>query len=149
MAKKMCIATTIAVFLLGAGPATGTDFPGRWWWSHPGLAATLKLTDDEKRILDEKHVEAVRALLQMKGTLESKRFDLGLLLEQEPMDEARVKAQYREVEELRDTLIRERFRFTLETRRLLGAERFRQLKTIRDEFRARAGLKGEGRRMLR
>ncbi len=113
-----------------AVPATvmGKDMPVGKWWHRPAVASKLNLSEAEKSKLDEKYIESRRNLIKLKNMVESEGFELEVLLESEPLDEAKALEQHKRMEKARSDLAIERFRFVLEVRKIIGLERFQELK---------------------
>ena len=129
---KHLAALMVGLLMLCSHPpaAFGQDVPAGKWWHNSQLTQRLKLTDREVRQLDRMYVETRRKLIQIKGAIESERFELDNLLESQSMDEPQVKAQFERLERERTRLADARFRFLLEVRKIMGPERFQQLKHL-------------------
>ena len=149
MLKKLTMTLMLAMLLMGAGATFAAEMPVSKWWNNAVLTERLNLTAQQKALLDEKYIEARRRLIQMKGDLETQRFELEVLLEQDPLDEPRIMDHFRMLESLRAGLVKVGFEFILDTRRILGVERFRQLKAIHDQVGRKKGRKGEERKRRR
>jgi Spy/CpxP family protein refolding chaperone len=124
------ILKVLLIFLLMAAPilASAKDMPGGKWWQNSRISSRLNLSKAEKTSLDEKFIESRRKLIKLKSLVESERFELEVLLESEPLNEAKVLEQYQRVESARSDLTGERFRFLLEVRKIIGLERYQELK---------------------
>lgn len=122
------IKVLLALFVATPTLVFAKDMPIGKWWQNPHLSSTMNLSVEEKNSLDEKFIESRRKLIKLKSRVESERFELEVLLESEPLDEAKVMEQYRQVEMARSDLSGERFRFLLEVRKIIGLERFQELK---------------------
>ena len=136
----------LAVFIAIPAFAFGKDMPRGKWWRNANTAATMKLSQEEVKMLDQKYVDSHRKLIQLKGNLELERFELEVLMDEDPLDEALVIEQFKQMNSVRDSLATERFRFLLEVRKLLGAERFGQLKTEFQKKRHKKARRKSGRR---
>ncbi len=118
----------------------GKDLSRGKWYQDPKLSSVINVSKEEKQKLDELYIESRRNLIQLKSAVQLERFELEVLMEKDPLDEAKVLEQYRKMDNARDSLGTERFQFLLEERKLLGAERFQALKL---EFQKhRRGKKG-------
>jgi Spy/CpxP family protein refolding chaperone len=118
----------------------GKDLPRGKWWQDPKLSSIINVSKEEKQKLDELYVESRRNFIKLKSAVEMERFELEVLMEKDPLDEAKVLEQYRKMDNARDSLGTERFRYLLEVRKILGADRFQALKS---EFQKhRRGKKG-------
>lgn len=133
--KFICLMILIGIPAL----ASGKDMPSGKWWRNAKVTATMKLSQEEIETLDQKYIDSHRKLIQLKSDLELQRFELEVLMDKDPLDEARVMEQFKKMDGARDRLGAERFRFLLEVRKLLGADRFQQLK---EEFKKKRNKKG-------
>jgi Spy/CpxP family protein refolding chaperone len=130
------------ILLIFPALALAKDLPRGKWWQNPKLSSVIKVSEEEKQKLDELYIESRRNFIKLKSAVQLERFELEVLMEKDPLDEATVLEQYRKMDNARDSLGTERFRFLLEVRKLLGAERFKALKS---EFQKhRRGKKGRG-----
>ena len=136
MKKLICF----IILLIFPALALGKDLPRGKWWQDPKLSSIIKVSNEEKQKLDELYIESRRNFIKLKSAVEMERFELEVLMEKDPLDEAKVLEQYRKMDNARDSLGTERFRYLLEVRKILGAERFQKLKS---EFQKnRRGKKG-------
>jgi Spy/CpxP family protein refolding chaperone len=118
------------LLLLLAAPARvmAKDIPAGKWWHRSGMASKLNLSEAEKATLDQKYIEIRRNMLKLKSVLESEGFELEVLLESEPLNEPKALEQHERLQKARSDLANERFRFVLEARKIIGLDRFQQLK---------------------
>ena len=121
----------LLLLLLLAVPVTvmGKDIPVGKWWHRSGMASKLNLSEAEKDTLDQKYIECRRSLIKLKNVVESEGFELEVLLESEPLNEAKALEQHNRLQKARSDLANERFRFVLEVRKIIGLDRFQELKT--------------------
>lgn len=129
--------TSFLFFLLIVMPSVvvGQDmYPGQWW-RMPQAAETLNLTDKQKLQLDDLYHADRKNLNQLKDSIENERDRFSAILEEEPLNEAAVMAQFRKLEEARTTLAAEKVRYIIEVRKLLGPQRFQRLKTYYNTLR--------------
>jgi Spy/CpxP family protein refolding chaperone len=110
------------------GMHAGKGLPMGKWWENPEMAEKLNLSDAEKAELKDAFNNSYRKLIDLKSNVEKQRFELGNLLEKKTLDEAAVMQQFTKLEKARAELSKERFSFLLETRRVLGHERYQTLK---------------------
>jgi Spy/CpxP family protein refolding chaperone len=125
----------IATCLLLLAPAlTAATFaqsePSGKWWHDPAIRAELKLTDGEIKQLDRLFKKSRRRLIELKNKVEKAQFEYQSLMEAEPLDEKAVNRQFAQLEKARSQLASERSRFLVEVRKILGHNRFQQLKQI-------------------
>jgi Spy/CpxP family protein refolding chaperone len=114
-------------------PNVGIDLPPGKWWRMPDVAKELNISPDEQLKLDDFYYKHRTQMIDLKGNLEKEQIVLEQLIEKEVLDEAASKDQYQQVLRARNELSIERYNFLIELRKLLGYERFLQLKT---QFRA-------------
>jgi hypothetical protein len=121
----------LLLFLLLAAPATvmAKDIPVGKWWHRSGMTTKLNLSEAEKDTLDQKYIDSRRNLIKLKHVVESEGFELEVVLESEPLIEAKALEQHIRLQKARSDLANERFRFVLEVRKLMGLDRFQELKT--------------------
>jgi len=147
MMKKLLIGIVVLawvglpVLVSAQGKAAGR------WWRLPGVSKELHLRQDEKDDLDNLFTENRRKLIMLKSQVEREQFDLDTLLDKGAINDDAVRAQYGRLERARENLSKERFRFLLEVRRILGPERFDSLKRMYGSLRKqrRQPLKGSRR----
>lgn len=149
MLKRTGISLMLTVILAFAGSAFANEIPVTKWWNNEALSQRLNLTAEQKAMLDEKYVQARRKLIQMKGDLQAQQFELEVLLEQDPLNEPKIMEHFRMLDSLRAGLAKEGFHFILDTRRILGVERFRQLKALHDQFGKKKRRRIEERKRLK
>jgi Spy/CpxP family protein refolding chaperone len=135
MLRRSFYIALLLVFVAAPIPVLGDDIPIGKWWHRPGMASKLNLTDAEKVKLDQAYIESHRNLIKLKNVVESERFELEVLLESEPLDEINVLEQNKRLEKARSDLAQERFRYILEVRKIIGHDRFQELKASFKKFR--------------
>ncbi len=139
--KKVTIFALIYLFAVsGIGLAKGPggmgelEIPHGKWWRMPEVAKKLDLTSKEQQKLNDLFVQSRRQLIDLKSNVEKEKLELEMILDQQNFDESACMDQFKKFEHARANLANERFRFLVEVRKLLGLDRYRQLKT---EFRHR------------
>jgi Spy/CpxP family protein refolding chaperone len=120
----------LAVILLVPSLADAKDIPPGRWWRLPYFAEQLNITDSEKMELDRLFDFSRNRLIELKKQLEQDKRDLTAMLEQKDLNESVALAQMKKLENTRTVLAATRFSYSLEVRKLLGHDRFQQLKTI-------------------
>ena len=106
------------------------DGPEGKWWRNPGVSKRLKLTDEEKAQLDNKFLDSRRRMIKLKGKVEREQLELQSLIERNNLDEAAAKNQFKRLEKARGRLSDERFEFLMQSRKVLGNERFQEIKKM-------------------
>ena len=131
----------------GGGEEGG--LPRGRWWRMGDLAERLKLTAEEKETLDTLFMDNRRKMIDLKSGVEKEKLELEALLEGRQLDEQAVLAQFRKVHETKGRMGEARFGFILTVRKLLGYERFQQLKSSINERFNRAGRYDGGKQPMR
>ncbi len=149
MLKKIFPVLFALSVLLPAINARASEMPGGKWWHRPQVAKTLNLTDQEKQVLNEKFAFSKRKRIDLKANVQKARLDLDLQLANQPLDEKALLKQFDKVLSARNALAKEQFAFIMEVRKVLGQDRFEQLKNQfqdlkRHRKKGRYGRKGHG-----
>lgn len=119
------------------GEPYGSVVPRGKWWKMPRLAGELALSDEEKAKLDDLFFSYRGKVIDIKSEIERGWLELDHLLEKENLDEAAALEAFARVNTARSKLAIEGFRFLLEVRKILGAERYQRLKVLFREIRNR------------
>jgi Spy/CpxP family protein refolding chaperone len=109
-------------------PGDGIDLPRGKWWRMPEVANELKISADEQKKLDDHYYKHRNQVIDLKSNLEKGQLALERIIENENLDESASMNQYQEVLNAQNKLSLERYNFLIEVRKLLGYERFVQLK---------------------
>ncbi|MEW5736488.1 MAG: hypothetical protein AB1921_16710 [Thermodesulfobacteriota bacterium] len=146
-AKRMTIIlAALTLMLLAAVPAFAQHGGGRWW-NRPAVADKLALTDAEKAQLDELYAQNERERIDLKAAVARQRFELSQVMENPSSGEKEIMERFSALQKAQNDLANGRFRFLLDVRKTIGADRFRTLTEMFDEFRKnRKGRWMEGRR---
>ncbi|MEE8541884.1 MAG: hypothetical protein V3S66_09500 [Desulfobacterales bacterium] len=133
--KKIILFTLVCFFTL-----TGVGFPGMQrdkagmklpagkWWRIPRIVQASNIMPEEQSQLDSLYVQNRRKMIDLKSVLEKELFELELVFDVTSFDADACMDRYRKVQNARTTLALERFKFVVEVRKLMGFERFQQLK---------------------
>jgi len=100
----------------------------------PQVAKKLELTSKKQQKFDDLFVQSRRRMIDLKSNVEKEKLELEMILDQQDFDESACMDRFKKFQDARTKLANERFRFLIEVRKLLGLDRYRQLKT---EFRDR------------
>ena len=141
MLKRACIVLPLLFFLAAPVTVMGKDIPVGKWWHRSGMATKLNLSETEKGTLDQKYIQSRRNMIKLKHVVESEGFELEVLLESEPLIEAKALEQHIRLQKARSDLANERFRFVLEVRKIIGLDRFQELKTTFQKMRRKKGFR--------
>ena len=130
----------LSLVLASLGSAAEDLPPGRWW-RIPYFQAQLNLTESQQEDLDKIFDRNRQKLVEVKKSLEQQRSELMTMLEQEHLNETAVKTQMEQVESTRTLLAATRFNYSLEVRKLLGHDRYQELKAVYKKWRQSDPLK--------
>ena len=119
----------LAIYLVAPVIAAGQDVPGGKWWYNPKIQKNLDLNKKEIGKLDKLFAKSRRKLIKLKSEVEHDQFELDELLDQDKVDNAKVKKQFQKLEKSRNKLANERLDFVIGVRNILGPDRFQQLKS--------------------
>ncbi|MDM8525595.1 periplasmic heavy metal sensor [Desulfococcaceae bacterium HSG8] len=139
--KKLAFFTLICFLSLScAGIAKSPDYsmsgpmgeplsiPGGKWWRMPRVAKELTLTGEEQERLDSLFMENRLQMIDLKSALEKEKLELEAILDKKNFDESACMSHFNRLQEARQGLVTERFKFLVEVRKLLGNDRFQKLK---------------------
>lgn len=135
MLNKILFIVFIGIAFALPSPAQAQEVPSGKWWHHPRISRHLNLNDREIDQLDAVYVKNRRQLIRQKSHLEVERFELENIIENQALDEQAAIQQFDKLESSRGNLSRSRFNFLLEVRKILGPDRFHNLKSLYRESR--------------
>jgi Spy/CpxP family protein refolding chaperone len=118
----------------GHGFGGGDRLPPGKWWHVPEVSKALNLTDEEKTRLDTLFLEKRKAMIAIKGEMATKHLDLEAIMEQAEFDETVALEKFEAIQKTGQNMWKNRFQFLIEVRKLLGKDRFIQLKTTFHRF---------------
>jgi Spy/CpxP family protein refolding chaperone len=135
MLKRVWVGILLIFMINLPGLAAGQKVPSGKWWYNQKVVKNLNLTQKEIRQLDQLYVDSHRKLIKLKETVEREQFELDTLLGKKTVDDAKVRKQFKRLESARTDLADERLGFVIRVREIIGAERFKQLKTSYKKWR--------------
>jgi Spy/CpxP family protein refolding chaperone len=135
MLKKVLIAALLVLLISLPGVIAAQDVPSGKWWYNKKVVQNLNLTQKEVRQLDGLYEDTHRKLIDLKSAVKREQFELDTLLGKEPVDDAKVRKQFKRLEKARTDLANERLGFVIRVREIIGADRFQQLKTSYKDWR--------------
>jgi len=124
----------------------GSMMMGGKWWQNPDVAKKLNITNVEKTTLDNLYVEKMKSMIDCKANLQKDMLGMQELLESDNLDEAKAMAAFKEYHDATDAMSAEHFKYLLEVRKLLGASRFKELKSSYNCFMSDGMGKGKGKK---
>jgi len=141
----------------GMGPGMGQDISGPGfgmhrppmeralglgegrWWNNPTIVEKLKLSDDQRKSMDQILLDHRKDLVDRRGTLEKAELDLEPLLQEDQPNETKVLGQIDKVAQARAELEKANARFLLAIRAKLSPDQWKQLKAMRSDRSERLG----------
>lgn len=143
MLKRTIGIMVVGLILLSALSATAAG-SSRWrWWQNTEIIQQLKLTEDEIKQLNDAYLHLRSQWIDERSRIEAERFKLEELLGQLDFSEDVVRSQHRKLEEARSKLAEKRFDFLLQSRKIIGHERFQKLTEIQRKWREERRKKWE------
>jgi len=139
--RKIFPVILIIIAALTANAVGGERHKGNWW-RDPAISKQLNLSENEKQRLDALFVESGRRMIELKSIVEKERFELSNLLENKSSEESAIKGQFKKLENARLALANERLQFLIQTRAILGVERFNELRAYFESL-PREGRRGK------
>jgi Spy/CpxP family protein refolding chaperone len=134
MMKKIIFpAILIFIAVLAVNAAGGERHRGNWW-RDPQISKQLNLSEKEIQRLDALLLESGRRMIELKSIVEKERFELNALLENKSSEDTVITTQFKKLENARAALSNERLQFLIQTRAIIGAERFRELRAYFDNL---------------
>ncbi len=130
MPKKFTISLLVTAFLLAPLISGASEIPPGKWWRVPYFSDALNITDQQTNELDKLFEENRQRLADLKKQLEQESRDLDAMIQQKDLNEKAAAAQMKTLESTRTKLAATRFSYSLEVRKLLGHDRFQQLRTL-------------------
>jgi Spy/CpxP family protein refolding chaperone len=130
MGKLVFRAIPLLLLILTATAALADKLPGGVWWKDQAIARRLQLSPQEAQQLDRLYADSRRRMIGLKNDVEREQRAYQRLMEGKNLDEAAVNRQVQQLEKARSQLAKERSYFMLEVRKILGHQRFQELKAI-------------------
>ena len=128
MLKGKIFPAILIILAMLTANAIGGDRLKKNWWRDPEISKHLNLSENEKQRLDELLIESGRRMIELKSAVEKERFELSALLENKSSNDGAITGQFKKLENARSALANERLQFLIQTRAILGIERFRELR---------------------
>jgi periplasmic protein CpxP/Spy len=110
------------------------------WWNNPKIVAELKLTDEQRKSMDETLLAHRETLIDLRASLEKAELAMEPLMKDDTPNEGRILAQIDRVAQARAELEKANARFLLAIRSKLTADQWKQLQADRE----RHGQEGRG-----
>ena len=110
------------------------------WWNNPRMVAELKLTDEQRKAMDDILLTHREKLIDLRASLQKAELELEPLVKGNQPNEARILAQIDKVAQARAELEKANARFLLAIRGKLTPEQWKQVQALRDH----RGQQGRG-----
>lgn len=123
----------------------GTMLEMTKWWQNPEIAKRLALTEAEKTTLNNLYVEKMKNMIDDKAGQQKNLLLMQQLFEAENFDDTRALSMFKEHQDLITAVATEQFKFIIEVRKLIGVNRFKELKSVFDCYRIYSKGKGTSR----
>ena len=101
------------------------------WWNNPDIVAKLKLTDDQRKAMDEIFQQHREKLVDLRGNLEKAEIAMEPLVHADQPNESAVMAQIDKVAQARAELEKANARFLFALRAKLTPEQWKQVQDFR------------------
>jgi len=115
------------------------------WWNNPRIVERLKLTDDQRKVMDGIMLEHREKLIDLRANLERAELGMQPLMGADTPNDAAITAQIDKVVQARGDLERANARFLLAVRDKLTPDQWKQVQAFRDN----GGMRGEQRQQWR
>jgi protein CpxP len=111
----------------------GAHGAGGRWWNNPNVIDRLKLTDDQRKTMDQILLDHRKDLIDKRATVEKAELDLDPLISADQPNESQILAQIDKVAQARADLEKANARFLLAIRSKLSPDQWKELKAWRAE----------------
>jgi Spy/CpxP family protein refolding chaperone len=113
------------------------DMPMGKWWHSKKATKEFDLSKQEIEKLDQQYLDNRKKIADLKAQVEKESVEFEQMMDSEKFDESAIMSQFGKLEAARTVLSKERFNFIMDSRKILGAERFKKLGMLRDDDRGR------------
>jgi len=101
------------------------------WWNNPQVAERLKLTDTQRKAMDDTLLQHRESLVDLRGSLEKSELELEPMMKEDQPNESQILAQIDKVAQARAELEKANARFLLAIRSKLTPEQWKQMQADR------------------
>jgi periplasmic protein CpxP/Spy len=106
------------------------------WWNNPKVAERLKLTDPQRKAMDDTLLQHRETLVDLRGSLEKSELELEPMMQQDQPNESQILAQIDKVAQARAELEKANARFLLAIRSKLTPDQWKTMQADRAERQA-------------
>ncbi len=116
----------------GPGDEAFGALRGRFW-NNPKIVDALKLTDDQRKAMDDILQQHLETLVDLRANAEKAELALRPMINADQLDESKIVAQIDQVAQARAELFKANARFLLAIRGKLTPDQWKQIQEFRDE----------------
>lgn len=107
------------------------------WWRTPQIASQLHLSGNEIQRLDRLHLQMQQRITNQRNEINQAKLMIDNLMNRKPLNEKALQKQYARLGKAQTAIANEKSQFLVEVRKLLGRDRFQQLRQIFNRSRGR------------
>ena len=115
--------------------ALGPMGHGGHWWNKPDMVEKLKLTDEQRKAMDQILLDHSSKLIDLRGSVEKAELAMQPLMHEDQPNESAILAQIDKLAQARAELEKANARFLLAIRARLTPDQWKALQAARDEKR--------------
>ncbi|MCX5851428.1 MAG: periplasmic heavy metal sensor, partial [Deltaproteobacteria bacterium] len=137
--KTLMIMMALVMFAVIAVPlyVMAQDMPRGKWWHGQKAGKEFDLSTQEIEKLDQQYLDNRKKIADLKAQVEKESVEFEQMMEADKLDESAITSQFGKLEAARTALSKERFSFIMDSRKILGAERFKKLGMFDEDNRGR------------
>jgi Spy/CpxP family protein refolding chaperone len=110
------------------------------WWNNPKIAEKLKLTDDQRKAMDDIFQQHREQLVDLRATVQKAEIEMDPLVRADQPNESAVMAQIDKVAQARAELEKANARFLFELRAKLTPDQWKQVQEFRQNHEGMRGM---------
>jgi len=114
------------------------------WWNNPRMVEQLKLTDEQRKAMDQTLFEHRERLIDLRASVEKAELEMQPLMKDDQPNEGKILAQIDKIAAARAELEKANARFLLAIRGKLTPEQWKQVQAFRANRDQERGAWGEG-----
>lgn len=126
---------SLLLFSSGGGIAFSQELPPVRWWREKAIIQLLDLKQDQVDRIETIFRQNTKTIIDLKAETEKYQFDLGLLMEDEPLDKGKVLAMADRLDASRAKLSRIMLTILIDIRNVLTLEQWRKFQEVRPALR--------------
>jgi Spy/CpxP family protein refolding chaperone len=114
------------------------------WWNNPKIVEKLKLTDDQRKAMDEIFQQHREKLVDLRASVDKAEIEMDPLVRADQPNESAVLAQIDKVAQARAELEKANARFLFELRAKLTPDQWKQVQEFRQSHEGMRGMRRGG-----